>query len=283
MHALGKAAVVGAVIGMAEALLQLHGPDDFTGVVFMLLTPVVLGLLLNWAIALPRWGAVAVVAPFVNIALILVGFGRMTFVEVMDLGVGEGNAIFMMIGASGNVVAAALVGPGSQVLRSVAAGAVAVGFLGVTSHQGTIAGTAQVRRLESSDVPLIALRAKDYELTTIAEQPAGWAPPTMELLYERLSDGAELEVYVMPPGAATPEAACREPVPHFSHVFGEAGTCRKVWSDVWVRTEDTYARVFALREGGLVQLASQTVPENDLITLVGAFRQVMAEELAAVK
>ncbi|MDP4503378.1 hypothetical protein [Nonomuraea turcica] len=49
-----------------------------------------------------------------------------------------------------------------------------------------------------------------------------------------------LAVYVMPQTAATPQAACHEPVPDVTH--GSGGTCRKVGEDVWVRTEPSRPR-----------------------------------------
>jgi hypothetical protein len=267
---------------MAETLLELHGPhEDLTAMSATFLTPVVLGLLLNWAMRLPRWGAVAVVAPFVDGLLRLAGFG---LVDVMDLGVWQGAAIFMMIGASGNVAAVSMVGPGDRPLRAAAGGAVAVAFLGVASHHALIEETAQQRRLEASGIPLVVAAVQDHELTSVADWSDGLSvTPAIALVYDRpaarFSGWSQVEIYVMPATAATPEAACRAPRPLFTGSFD--GECRMVAPGVWARREARAIRVFAVRENGLVQVASETVPERGLVAVLGTFRHVTAAELAA--
>lgn len=272
--------MAGAVVGLVETFLQLHDPDDG----WMFFAPFLAGLVLNWATGVPRWGGVAVVAPFVNIVLLLAGFWHLSPAEIMDLGVWQGSALFMVVGASGNLVAAALVGPGATAIRTAVAGAVAVAFMGVGAHQGAMDETAQARRLGASGIPLLAATVPGHELTTLSERfRYAEEQPSIELVYERHSDGSELEMYVMRPTAATTvEAACREPVPEVTGMMGTSGTCRKVSNHVWVREEEACTRVFALRDGALVQLASETMPENDLIALTGRFRPVTAAELAAL-
>jgi hypothetical protein len=276
MHVLGRATLAGAVVGLVETFIQLHDPHH--GLMFF--APFLVGLLLNWAMGVPRWGGVAVLAPFVNIVLLFAGFWHLAPAEVMDLGVWQGSALFMMVGASGNLVAAALVGPGATALRTAVAGAVAVAFIGVGAHQGTMDETAQVRRLDASGVPLIAATVPGYELTAIFEQfQYAEEPPSIQLRYERYSDRSDLQIDVMRPTAATVEAACREYVPDVTMLLG---ACRKVSDHVWVREEGLYTRVFALSGAAPVQLASETMPENELIALTGRLRPVTAAELAAL-
>ncbi|GAA3091448.1 hypothetical protein [Streptosporangium carneum] len=243
MNALFRAALVGTAIGLLEVLIYLYGPeDDFTGANTMLLAPFPVGLTLGWLIRLPRWRQVAILAPFVNIAIITLALHNLTFTDIMDLGMLPGSLIFAAIGASGHATAAAMLVPGSRTLRSSVIGAVVIGFAGVSLGQDAIAEVARTRRLAHSGIPLMELGAQEYRPTHLTEWFGEFedGPPSVELSYERLRDRSEIELYLMPGTAASPQAACTEPVPDVTYRADIPGACRQASTDVWAHTETTY-------------------------------------------
>ncbi|MET9063875.1 hypothetical protein [Streptosporangium sandarakinum] len=285
MRVLFRAALVGTVIGLMEVLLYFYGPeDDFTGANTMLLTPFPAGLILGWSIRLPRWWQVAVVAPFVNIAIIALALHDLTFPDIMDLGVLPGSLIFVAIGVGGHVAAAAILVPGNWTLHASVVGAVVIGFAGMSLRPDVIAEAARARRLAHSGIPLIELGVQEYRLTHLTE----WfgeleeGPPSVALSYERLRDRSEIDLYVMPKTAASPQAACTQPVPDVTYRPDVTGTCRQASADVWVRTETAYTRVFAKYGNALVQVTSDTVEEAGLLAALPTLRSSTAEKLAAV-
>ncbi len=285
MNALFRAALVGIAIGLMEVLIYLYGPeDDFTGSNTMLLAPFPAGLALGWLIRLPRWWQVAVLAPFVNIAIIALALRNLAFSDLMDLGMLPGSLMFAAVGAGGHVAAAAMLVPANWKLRSSVIGAVVVGFTGVSLGQDAVAEAARTQRLTHSGIPLMELGAQEYRPMYLTE----WfgeledGPPSVELSYKRLRDRSEIELYLMSGTAASPEAACTEPVPDVTYRADIPGACRQVSADVWVRTETAYTRVFAKHGNALVQVASETVPEADLLTVLPTLRSSTAEDLAAV-
>ncbi|MEV4249134.1 hypothetical protein AB0J63_37675 [Streptosporangium canum] len=285
MNVLLRAALVGTIIGLVEVPIYLYGPeDDFTGANTMLLTPFPVGLVLGWLIRLPRWWQVAILAPFVNIAIITLALHNLTFPEIMDLGVLPGSLVFAAIGAGGHVAATAMLVPGDRTLRASVVGAVVIGFAGMSLGQDAIAEAARARRLAHSGIPLIELGVQEYRPTHLAE----WfgeledGPPSVGLHYERLRDRSTIELYAMPETAASPQAACTQPVPDVTSRPDITGTCRQVSAGVWVRTETAYTRVFAKHGNALVQVTSDTVSEADLLAVLPTLRSSTAEELAAV-
>ncbi|MEV0597612.1 hypothetical protein [Nonomuraea cavernae] len=285
MNALCRAAIVGSVIGLMEVFLQVHGPeDDFTGANVMLIVPFPAGLLLSWLIRLPRWWLVAAVAPFVNIAIIVLALRGLTFAELLDLGLLPGSLIFATIGAGGHVAATAMVVQVDRTLRFSVIGALIIGFGGMSLSKDAILEAARERRLAQSGLPLIDLGSQQYRPTQLAEWFGEWeeGSPSIGLYYVRLRDQAEVELYVMPATVASPRAACAEPVPDVTHGPDTAGSCRQVSTDVWVRRENTFTRVFAKHSSALVQVASESVSEADLLAVLPALRPTTAKELAAI-
>ncbi|GAA3143583.1 hypothetical protein GCM10010466_38180 [Planomonospora alba] len=285
MNALLRAALVGTAIGLVEVLIQLYGPeDDFTGANTMLLAPFPVGLALGWLIRLPRWWQVAILAPFVNIAIIAFALSSLTFPDIMDLGMLPGSLIFAAIGASGHVAAAAMLVPGNGRLRSSAIGAVVIGFTGMFLGQGAIAEAARTQRLAHSGIPLMELDTQEYRPTHLTEWFGALddGPPSVALSYERLRDRSEIDLYLMPETTASPRAACTQPVPGVTFRTDVPGTCRQVSADVWVRTETAYTRVFTKHGNALIQVASETVSEADLLAVLPTLRASTAEGLATI-
>jgi len=285
MNVLFRAALVGTVIGLVEVPIYLYGPeDDFTGANTMLLAPFPVGLVLGWLIRLSRWWQVAILAPFVNIAIITLALHNLTFPEIMDLGVLPGSLVFAAIGAGGHVAAAAMLVSGDRTLRASIVGAVVIGFAGMSLAQDAIAGAARAQRLAHSGIPLIKLGVQEHRPTHLAE----WfgeledGPPSVGLHYERLRDRSTIELYAMSETAASPQAACTRPVPNVTFRPDITGTCRQMSAGVWVRTETAYTRVFAKHGNTLVQVTSDTVSEADLLAVLPTLRSSTAEELAAV-
>ncbi|WP_327088371.1 hypothetical protein OIE66_39635 [Nonomuraea sp. NBC_01738] len=285
MNALCRAAIVGSAIGLMEVFIHLYGPeDDFTGSNVMLLAPFPAGLLLGWLIRLPRWWLVAALAPFVNIAIIVLALQGLTFPDVMDLGVLRGSLLFATIGAGGHVAATAMLVQADRILRFSVIGALIIGFVGMRWNSDAISAAARERRLAQSGLPLIDLGSQQYRSIYLTE----WfgeleeGPPSIELGYARLRDQAEIELYVMPRTVASPQAACTEPVPDVTHRPDITGDCRQVSTDVWVRTESSSTRVFAKHGNALVQVASESVSEADLLSILPTLRPTTAKELAAI-
>lgn len=285
MSALYRAAIVGIAIGLMEVLVHFHGPeDDFTGANVMLLAPFPAGLLLGWLVRLPRWWLVAVVAPFVNIAILALALRGLTAPELMDLGVPSGSLIFAAVGAGGHVAATAMVMQGDRLLRLSVIGALIVAFAGVAWSSDDISEAARERRLVRSGLPLIGLGSQQYRPVHLTE----WfgeleeGPPSIELSYVRPHDQARLELYAMSVTVASPKAACAKPVPDVTYRADITGTCRQVSADVWVRTESSFTKVFAKHGSALVQVASDKVSEADLLAVLPTLRPTAAKELATI-
>ncbi|WP_125647818.1 hypothetical protein [Nonomuraea sp. WAC 01424] len=285
MNALCRAVIVGSVIGLMEVFLYLNrSEDDFTGTNVMLLAPFGAGLLLGWLIRLPRWWLVAALAPFVNIAIIVLALRDLTLPDIMDLGVLRGSLLFATIGVGGHVAATAIMVQMDRTLRFSVIGALIIGFVGMFWNRDAISEAAGERRLTQSGLPLIDLGSQQYRSIYLTEWFGEWEMglPSIELGYARLRDQAEIELYVMPRTVASPQAACTEPVPDVTHRPDITGVCRQVSTDVWVRTESSSTRVFARHGGALVQVASDTVSEADLPSILPMLRPATARELAAI-
>ncbi len=267
-----------------EVLVHLYGPEDDTGAPLLLLAPFPAGLLLGWLVRLPRWWLVAVVAPFVNIAILVLALRGLTIPDLMDLGVPSGSLIFAAVGAGGHVAATAMVMQGDRLLRLSVLGALIVAFAGVAGSSDEISEAARERRLVRSGLPLIGLGSQQYRPVHLTE----WfgeveeGPPSIGIYYARLRDQVEIELYVMLATIASPKAACAEPVPYVTQLADVTGSCRQVSTDVWVRTEGTLTRVFAKRGSALVQVASDKVSEVDLLAVLPTLRPATAKELAGI-
>ncbi|GII89000.1 hypothetical protein Ssi03_69900 [Sphaerisporangium siamense] len=285
MSALWRAVLVGAAIGVGELLVYLNGPeDDWTKTVTLFFAPFPMGLALGWLVRLPRWWAVAILAPFVNTAFLVLVFDGQTLFYIEDLGMKPMILTFVGIGVCGHAAAAAVVVEGDRTLRVSVVGAVLVGSVATSWSRDAIAEAARARRLTYAGVPLIAPALRDYRLTDLDEWFDGVlvGPPSFGLAYEHVRDRSEIDVYVMSATAASPQASCAEPVPDVTNRPDVTGTCRQVSPDVWVRREAVSIRVFARHGDALLQIASDNTPEADLLAVLPTIRPTTAEELAAV-
>jgi hypothetical protein len=240
--------------------------------------------MLGRLIRLPRWGLVAVLAPFVNVAIIVLALRGLTIPELLDLGVLRVSLLFATIGAGGHVAAAAMLVQADRTLRFSVVGALIIGFAGMSWNKDAISVAAREQRLAQSGLPLIDLGSQQYRFMYLTERFGEWeeGPPSFEVGYVRLRDQAEIELYVMTGTAASPQAACSEPVPDASYTPDVPGDCRHVSTDVWVRTETSVTRVFAKHGDALVQVASDRVSEADLLSILPTIRPTTAKELAAM-
>jgi hypothetical protein len=285
MNVLIRAALVGTVIGLVEVCIHFYKvEDDFRAANTLIFTPFLVGLLLGWLVRLPRWWQVAILAPFLNGAIIIIALQDIGLREVTELGVLLGCFVFAAIGIGGHVAAAAMLVPGNRIFRASVVGSVIIAFTGVFLSQNAIAETARTRRLAHSGVPLLALGVQEYRPTRLTESfdESSEEPPSVELHYERLRDRSEIDLYVTPESAGLPKDACLQPVPLVSYGPDTSGTCRQVSATVWARTEPAQTRVFAKHGDALVQITSETVSEADLLAVLLTLRPSTAEELAAV-
>ncbi|AQZ66999.1 hypothetical protein BKM31_41065 [[Actinomadura] parvosata subsp. kistnae] len=268
-----------------EVFIHLYGPeDDFSGAGAMFLAPFPAGMILGWVVGLPRWWLIAVAAPFVNMAIIVLGLRGLTVPELMELGSLPGSLMFAAIGAGGHIAATAMLGQVDRTLRLSVIGALVVGFAGMSWNTDAIREAARAQRLAHSGIPLIGLGSQQYRPVHLAEWFGEWeaGPPSIELSYARLRDRAEIQLYVMPGTVGVPQTACSEPLPDVANRRDVSGSCRQVSTDVWVRTESAGTRVFAKHENALVQVASDRVSEADLLLILPTLRRTTAEELAAI-
>lgn len=268
-----------------EVLVYFHGPeDDFGSFCAMFITPFPTGLLFGWLVRLPWWGLVAVMAPFVNSAIIALVFHDLTLPELMDFGVLSGSLIFAAIGAAGHVMVMAMAMQGDRMLRLFVIGALMIAFVGVAWSNDEISNAAQEQRLVRSGLPLIGIGSQQYRPLFLHEQLREFEEesPSIEILYERLRGQAMIELYVMLATVASPQAACARPVPDVTYRADISGSCRQVSADVWVRTESTFTRVFTKYGNALVQVASDSVSEVGLLAVVPTLRPTTARELARI-
>ncbi|MEV0821787.1 hypothetical protein [Nonomuraea rubra] len=281
MGGLLRAAIAGIAIGLMELFLYLHEPNDES--VAPLLAPFPAGLLLGRLLRLPRWWLGAALAPFLNIAIIALALRGLTFPDLLDVGVLPTALVFAVIGAGGHMTATALTSRADRMIRYSVIGALVVGFTGMSLSTGAIAEKAREGRLAQSGLPLVVVGSPRYSPVHLAEWYSEWIAgmPSFEIAYDG-PDGAKVELYVMAGTAASPRAACTEPVPGVSHRADEIGRCREVAPEVWVRAEAGWTRVFARHGEALVQVASGTVGEAGLLAVLPTLRPATAQELAAI-
>ncbi|MFE3448706.1 hypothetical protein ACFXJ8_07180 [Nonomuraea sp. NPDC059194] len=279
MYTLFRAGLVGAIVGLEAGLLFTDGPEDsFFGTIAILLVPFSLGVLLCWLAMLPFWGVVAGATPLALIAVGTLCLPGLTYAEVMSYGTVPVTLVFAAIGVSGYVAMTALIMPGHWAIRSMTVGAVVVAYLAVGALQGEIGQAARAQVIERSGVPLVAPTLKDHELGWVDDEEL---PAALGLVYFRTRDGSSVDVSIRPGNAATPETACVKPPSTWMPVMEPNARCRRVATDVWVRTDETYTTVVARHGAALVQVTSEEMTEAELLAVLPTFHVVEAERLLA--
>ncbi|WP_219504873.1 hypothetical protein [Nonomuraea ceibae] len=270
MSALVRAALVGAVVGIAEAMLYVFGDaDEIPVVLAMALLPFPLGMFLSWFGRLPLSWAVSTLASFLLYVLMLAFavFG-LTLSTAMDFGAVTGTAAFMALGVIGYVAAAAIVMPGPARARSLAAGFVAVTCLGLGAPHDLIAAGAQAERLHRAGLPLVGPGLDGFRLTHADDDYTGHPDePELHLTYE--GEGTMIEVRVLRPDLTGPYLACE---------YDSGADCRQVRDGVWM---DRYRVMYASRGGTTVRLEGETASYDTLLAMLDTFRPIPLTELAA--
>lgn len=268
MSALVRAALVGAVVGIAEAMLYVFGDaDEIPVVLAMALLPFPLGMFLSWFGRLPLSWAVSTLASFLLYVLMLAFavFG-LTLSTAMDFGAVTGTAAFMALGVIG-YVAAAIVMPGPAKARSLAAGFVAVTCLGLGLPHDLIAAGAQAERLHRAGLPLVGPGLDGFRLTHADDYTGHPDEPELHLTYE--GEGTMIEVRVLRPDLTGPYLACE---------YDSGADCRQVRDGVWM---DRCRVMHASRGGTTVRLEGETASHGTLLALLDTFRPIPLTELAA--
>ncbi|GAA0950538.1 hypothetical protein [Nonomuraea longicatena] len=273
MGALWRAALAGAVIGVAEFLLFLYAPGgDLARATTMVVALPVLGPLACRAAGLPRWPLAGLAGAAVMLGFAVVMLRAVSLSELADLGAWPAGASMAAIGATAFLAGAGLVVPWNAVMRVAVVGVVVVAYAGVWTVRDTIDRAARVQRLADSGVPLLAPSLQAYRLVGVDEQAAPW----LALDYRHWSDGSAIAVYVGP-ASVTAEQACASPLPKWR----AAGTarCRQAPGGAWVRQDGRLHTVVAVQGGALVQVESERVGEAELLAMLPTFRPVTAEAL----
>ncbi|MEV3978291.1 hypothetical protein [Nonomuraea sp. NPDC049758] len=126
MNALIRAALVGAVVGLAQAVIAFHGPEDAAGnLLLMLFATLPAGMLLSWYAMLRNWWLVALLGQFALVALYVGLTMTAPFPVLVGFGSWRVGLITMAAGACGYAVGAGLALPLATPLRVSAVGVAA--------------------------------------------------------------------------------------------------------------------------------------------------------------
>ncbi|WP_424536444.1 hypothetical protein ACOZ38_42165 [Sphaerisporangium viridialbum] len=152
MNALSRAALVGAVIAVAELLIGIyfHPEDDFAITVVQGLVPFPLGFLLGWAVRLPRWAFVAAAAPLAMGACLFFEVAFLPYTEDMTYRVLAG----FTIAVAGYLLTAWLFTTGNWVPRASVVSAIFIAIVATSSVQEAIRRSEPVGSLPHYGVPI---------------------------------------------------------------------------------------------------------------------------------
>ncbi|MFI7105100.1 hypothetical protein ACIBK9_02220 [Nonomuraea sp. NPDC050227] len=269
MNALIRAALVGAVVGLAQAVIAFHGPEDAAGnLLLMLFAPLPAGMLLSWYAMLRNWWLVALLGQFALVAL----YVGLTMTAPVSVLVGFGSwrvgLITMAAGACGYAVGAGLALPLATPLRVSAVGVAASLFLAAWSNQDVIALAAQAQGMTARDTTNVVPDLPGFRLTQ-----AKIYGPELSLWYERATATVFVDVLSE---TMSPEQACDDVVDP-----QEDMTCVEAAPDLWILRTDHGSTVYTAYENTLVRLSSRAVPEKQLLAAARALRPVGLWELAA--
>ncbi|MFE3452237.1 hypothetical protein ACFXJ8_25280 [Nonomuraea sp. NPDC059194] len=278
MPVLLKTVLAGAAIGIVQVLILVFWPhdpdDDFTGVGAMMLAPFPLAFLLGWAARLPRWPIVGVSAPFVMFALDMVMASGMRWLP-------DSLVSLAVPAVIGFPLTAWLCAPGNRIVRVAAAGTVALAFCTAPLVAEAIRTAELARAVESSGIPLVAPAIPNFRLASMDEI---WLPEMIGLTYYPTAaqwSGRSVQVYIRPATAASPEAACADPMPDWN--WKAVTPCRQIAPGVWAtRLENGYTPVYARHGDALVQVGGyDEISESFLLAVLPTFRPITAGEIAA--
>ncbi|MGW4406696.1 hypothetical protein ACWEJ6_21900 [Nonomuraea sp. NPDC004702] len=269
MNALIRAALVGAVVGLAQAVIAFHGPDDAAGnLLLMLFATLPAGMLLSWYAMLRNWWLVALLGQFALVALYVGLTTTAPFSVLVGFGSWRVGLITMAAGACGYAVGAGLALPLATPLRVSAVGVAASLFLAAWSNQDVIALAAQAQGMAARDTTNVVPDLPGFRLAEVKV-----VGPGLSLWYERATATVLVEVL---PETMSPEQACDDAVD-----LQEDMTCVEAAPDLWILRDDHSGTVFTAYENTLVRLSSGTVREKQLLAAARALRPVGLWELAA--
>ncbi|NRQ36310.1 hypothetical protein HII36_31415 [Nonomuraea sp. NN258] len=264
MHALLRAAVAGAVVGLAESVVvdELGGSWGWgLPLVLMFLMPFPVSLLLC------RWGRLPLAVPMGVTAPFCLAASLLTFVvsmpSITEYGGRLQHLVFMALGALSFAFAAAMmmrIGRGLRIATLVLVAAVHVaGGLG----GGALSFVLDTRMLAHDGVPIILPDLPDHRLVQAHSQYR-----RVELVYEWPGGDSNLSVTVRPSRGVSQREICE----------GELA-CRKAATGLWIRDEGDVKAVITKRGRALVELRG-TAPETELLALVPTLHEVGIWELA---
>lgn len=275
MNALIRAAIAGAVVGLAEAAAYgLALEDELLAVVALLYGPFPLGMLLCRLGRLPHWGVVAALGPFGAVAFFVGAHSHLSFSTIMEFGEWRGGLILMAIGACSYAFAAGLVMPMHRAVRVSVLGVIAAAYIAAWSTQDVIALAARTQVMARAGVPVIAPDLPGYRLTR-----ADGEDTSLFLSYERQRDHSDLIISIEPKSETTLELACEVGIAD-SVLDDYTPTCRKVSAGIWIRTETIRTTVLTTHGNALVEVGSDTASEAELLAVLPTFRPIGAWELA---
>ncbi|MEU1720265.1 hypothetical protein [Nonomuraea sp. NPDC005692] len=269
MNALIRAALVGAVVGLAQAVIAFHGPEDAAGnLLLMLFAPLPAGMLLAWYAMLRNWWLVALLGHFALVALYVGLTMTAPFPILVGLGFWRVGLITMAAGACGYAVGAGFALPLATPLRVSAIGVAASMFLAAWSNQDVIALAAQAQAMAARDTTNVVPDLPGFRLEEVAV-----LRQELLLVYQRSpASGVGVEIR---PATMTPEQACDDEADLEDMVCAEAAR------DLWVLKDGDTRTVFTVHGDTLVELHSSDVPEKQLLAAARALRPIGLWELAA--
>ncbi|MEU7827556.1 hypothetical protein [Nonomuraea sp. NPDC049129] len=275
MNASLRAALVGAVVGLAQFVLLCWRGDDL-GPLDLMMTVVLssgLGFFLSWWGGLPRWWGVGLVGPAAIVAFLLLALPLVHATETMDSGDWQMGLSLVALGATAYLAAGGLVMPVHRGLRVLTVAGVAVAYLAVWSAQDVLADSARAHRLTRAGVPLVAPTLPDYQLWSL-EGLEG----RLELRYARDGLVSRVDVAVESGSTDSPKGACDSAA--LNYYLPEADKCRQVSPGVWLVPSVTHKIIFAWYGDDLVRIEGLTMSEKELLAVLRSLHPVEAGELA---
>ncbi|MGW2213435.1 hypothetical protein ACWCSD_00480 [Nonomuraea sp. NPDC001684] len=269
MNALIRAALVGAVVGLAQAVIAFHGPEDAAGnLLLMLFATLPAGMLLSWYAMLRNWWLVALLGQFALVALYVGLTMTAPFSALLAFGAWRVGLITMAAGACGYALGAGIALPVATPLRLSAAGVAASVFLAAWANHGVTALAAQAQAMAARNATNVVPDLPGFRLTEVEIHH-----PDLSLTYERAD--AVTVVVDLRTESAPPEHACEQ----------ESSTsdliCTKAAPNLWVLRYPRGTVLFAAHGNTLLRIAGGDVPEKQLLAAARALRPVGLWELAA--
>ncbi|MFF0867832.1 hypothetical protein ACFYUV_39145 [Nonomuraea sp. NPDC003560] len=269
MNALIRAALVGAVVGLAQAVIAFHGPDDAAGnLLLMLFATLPAGMLLSWYAMLRNWWLVALLGQFALVALYVGLTMTAPFSALLAFGAWRVGLITMAGGACGYALGAGIALPVATPLRLSAVGVAASVFLAAWSNHDVTALAAQEQAMAARHATNVVPDLPGFRLTEVEIHH-----PDLSLTYERAD--AVTVVVDLRTESPPPEHACEQ----------ESSTsdliCTKAAPNLWVLRYPRGTVLFAAHRNTLLRIAGGDVPEKQLLAAARALRPVGLWELAA--